>query len=229
MTSDALKDGRQPEAAPVRDGGQDGELDLLRRMFVAGTIESSEVISRWTGQPIELTIDRISRLPLERAADEMGLEDRVVTMVILTFEGAVGATFMLMFSYKEGKSLAARLAGATPSFDSPWSDLEKSALMETGNILASAYVNVMTEILQNDIQLSEPFFVQDYGASVLEQAFLEQADDADSIVVCETGFRCANEPISWRSLLIPDKRFEQAMLELPGERLAPLDRAKDPE
>jgi two-component system, chemotaxis family, sensor kinase CheA len=197
------------------DVDRNEELEILRRVFVAGTVESSAVMSRWTGQKIELTVDRIQRLPLEIAVREMELDDDIMTMIVLAFEGAVGATFVLMFDDRSGKCLAASLARIEPDFDSPWSELEKSALMETGNILACAYVNVMTEMLQTPVQLSEPFFVQDYGASVFQQAVLEQAADADHVVICETGFRCADKPVAWRSILIPDRRFENALLELP--------------
>jgi len=193
------------------------ELDILRRVFVAGTVESSEVMSRWTGQKIELTVDRIQRLALESAVKEMQLDDRITTMVVLTFEGPIGATFVLMFDDRSGKCLAANLARTEPDFDAPWSELEKSALMETGNIMACAYVNVMTDMLIQNIRLSEPFFVRDYGAGVFQQAVLEQAADADHVVICETGFRCADKPVAWRSLLIPDKRCEKALLKLPGK------------
>ena len=218
MTPHSLEADRTADFMTRENMNRNDELAILRRVFVAGTIESSEVMSRWMGQKIELTVDRIQRLPLQNAAEEMGLDDRIMTMVVLAIEGAIGATFVLMFDDCSGKSLAASLARTEPDFDEPWSELEKSALMETGNILASAYVNVMTDMLFQNIRLSEPFFIRDYGAGVFQQAVLEQAADADYVVICETGFRCADQPVAWRSLLIPDKRFEHALLKLPGSR-----------
>lgn len=202
--------GLGPMSRRIADPTQ--ELEILREMFISGTRESSDVMSRWTGQPIELTVERVQRVPLELATSEMKLGDEVLAMVVLNLEGAVGATFVLMFGQQEGKCMAARLARTIPAPNFPWSELEKSALMETGNILACAYVNVMTEMLPEEIRLSEPYFVQDYAASVLQQAVSEQAADADHVIVCETGFQYAKEPVSWKSLLIPDKRFEHALL-----------------
>ncbi len=189
------------------------ELESFRRIFIGGAEEASEVMTRWTARKIHLRIDRVQRLLPEQVADELKLKDEILTMIVLGFEGEVGATFLLMFDERQGRCLAARLARTALVLDQPWSDLEKSALMETGNILACAYLNVMTDTLGAEVRLTEPFFVQDYGASVIEQAVLEQAAEADHVLLCETSFECANEPVSWRFLLIPDRRFERALLE----------------
>ena len=60
--------------------------------------------------------------------------------------------------------------------------------METGNILGCAYVNALTRLVGTDLRPSAPYFIQDFGASVLEQALMTQAAAGDSLLLCDIGF-----------------------------------------
>ncbi len=89
--------------------------------------------------------------------------------------------------------------------------METSALAETGNILGCAYINSITRLIDRQLVPSVPHFVQDYGASVLQQAMVAQATDRDTVLVCRTGFHCANENLSWRVLFVPSVALREAM------------------
>ena len=97
-----------------------------------------------------------------------------------------------------------------------WSELEKSALMETGNILGCAYLNALTELTGNELVPSPPYFVQDYGASVLQQALLAQAMASDEALICRTCFKREDHRLQWSVFFIPTlelrKRMENALL-----------------
>ena len=47
-----------------------------------------------------------------------------------------------------------------------------SGLVETGNILGCAYMNALTRLVGTDLVPSAPYFIQDFGASVLQQAMV---------------------------------------------------------
>ena len=79
------------------------------------------------------------------------------------------------YSFKSRLLLsAASLLGSEPGTAEKWSELEISALNETGNILGCAYVNAITRLINRPLIPSVPFFIQDYGASVVEQAVLDE-------------------------------------------------------
>ena len=118
---------------------------------------------------------------------------------------------VLIFDEQDGRRLAASLLQCEPGAGPEWNEMETSALAETGNILGCAYVNAMTRLIDRELVPSVPYFVQDYGASVLQQAMVTQASGRDTVLLCRTGFHCANEDLSWHVLFVPSIGLRTAM------------------
>ena len=65
---------------------------------------------------------------------------------------------VLTFNEENGRQLAASLLQTEPNSGPDWSELEQSALMETGNILGCAYVNAITRLIDHQLVPTPPFF-----------------------------------------------------------------------
>jgi len=166
---------------------------------------------RWTDGLITLTLDEVREIPLEDAASELDLGDDLLTMVVLSLEGEVGGEMILTFDEDNGRQLVASLLRRPADTESQWSDLEKSALTETGNILGCAYMNAITRLIDHELVPSAPYFIQDYGASVLQQALMAQAMTCDKVLICRTGFHREGEELNWRVLFVPTEAMRNAM------------------
>jgi chemotaxis protein CheC len=187
------------------------ELAVLQQLFAAATHEASAAMCRWTSGCITLSLDEIREVPLENACGELLEGDDLMTMVVLCLEGEIGGQMILMFDEVNGRQLVASLLGQPVSDEPQWSEMEQSALTETGNILACAYVNALTRLLGTELIPSAPYFVQDYGASVLQQALLAQAMTTDTVLTCRTGFRRQGEELNWHVLFVPTEALRRAM------------------
>lgn len=187
------------------------ELDVLRQLFGAATHDASAAMCRWTNGCITLSLDEIREIPLESACAELLGGEDMLTMVVLSLEGEIGGQMILTFDEVNGRQLVASLLGQTVQEGTPWSELEQSALAETGNILACAYVNALTRLLQTELIPSPPYFIQDYGASVLQQALMAQAMTTDTILACRTCFRRQGEDLNWHVLFVPTEALRRAM------------------
>lgn len=189
------------------------KLKLLQQLFAAATHDASAAMCCWTNSVITLTLDEVCEVPLAEACLEMNLDDDRLTMVVLNLEGDIGGSMILTFSEDDGRRLAASLLHCEPSDTPDWNEMERSALEETGNILGCAYMNAITRLIDQQLVPSVPYFVQDFGASVLQQALVAQASGRDSVLVCRTGFHCQNEDLHWRVLFIPTVALRSAMEE----------------
>ena len=186
-------------------------LDLLHQLFAAATHDASAAMCRWTDGLITLSLDEVRELPLEDACRELDIEDELLTMVVLTLEGEIGGAMILTFDNTNGRQLVASLLASEVNDSPEWSELEKSALTETGNILGCAYMNALTRLIDAELVPSAPYFLQDYGASVLQQALMAQAADCDRALVCRTGFHREGEELNWRVLFVPTDGMRRAM------------------
>ena len=188
------------------------ELNLLHQLFAAATADASSAMCRWTSGLITLSLDEVRSVPLERVGTECACGEELLTMIVLTLDGDVGGTMILTFDEANGRELAAALLERPSGIPgTPWSELEKSALTETGNILGCAYLNALTRLIAAELIPSPPYFLQDYGASVLEQAVLQQAMECDQATICRTTFRREGRELNWNVLFVPTLGLRQKL------------------
>ena len=187
------------------------KIHILQELFASATHDASTAMCRWTNSLIRLSLDEVCELPLEEACTELNLGDELLTMVVLNLEGDIGGSMVLTFNEKNGRQLAASLLSAEPLPGPEWSEMEQSALMETGNILGCAYVNAITRLIDQELLPSTPYFLQDYGASVIQQALVAQAAMRDTVLICRTCFHNEEEELNWWLLFVPSVALRSAM------------------
>jgi len=183
----------------------------LQELFASATHDASAAMCRWTDGIITVTLDEVRQVPLEEAAGELAVGDGPLTMVVMTLDGQLGGSLVLMFDELNGRQLAASLLGQEAGPQAEWSELEKSALMETGNILGCAYVNALTRLIGKDLRPSPPYFIQDFAASVLQQALTTQAAVSDSLLLCEIGFHRQGGRLDWRVVFVPTPGLQDSL------------------
>jgi chemotaxis protein CheC len=186
-------------------------LDGLRELFASATHDASAAMCRWTEGVISITLDEVRQAPLEEVVLHLDLGDEPLTMVVMTLDGELGGSIVLMFDELNGRQLAASLLGRAAGNEPEWSELEKSALMETGNILGCAYVNALTRLIGMDLRPSAPYFIQDFGASVLEQALMSQAALGDNLLLCDIGFHRQGSRLDWRVVFVPTPGLQESL------------------
>jgi len=175
----------------------------MYQLFSIATDNASEAMSKWTSGKITLSLEEVCEVTLGEVPQEMDVSDELLTMVVHCLEGDLGGQLILTFDDENGRHLAASLLGREISTDPEWSDLEKSALCETGNILSGAYMKVLTEAIDAKLVPSAPYFIQDYGASILQQAVVAQAMISDRVLICRTNFQREGESLKWNVFFVP--------------------------
>jgi len=198
---------------------RDVEPPTINRLLSAATEDASEAMCKWTSGQITLSLDEVCEATLEEMPRELDFGDELLTMVVHCLEGDLGGQLILTFDEQNGRQLAASLLGREVSDDPEWSELEKSALCETGNILSGAYMKVLTEAIDAKLVPSAPYFIQDYGASILQQAVVAQAMISDRVLICRTNFQRAGESLKWNVFFVPTEDLLEK-LEHPVKALA---------
>lgn len=189
----------------------DVTLELIGKLFNSATQHASHAMRGWAHGRVAMSLDEVREVTLERAVEEVSFEDDLLTMVVLGIQGDLGGQMILAFDDEHGRRFAAGLLGRDPSEGDQWSELEKSAAMETGNIVASAYLSELTRLIEQKLIPSPPLLVQDFGASVLEQALMMQAMESETVLLCRTEFTYDDESVSWSVLFVPSGELLTAM------------------
>lgn len=188
------------------------DLDVLGEFFSAATRHASQAMSAWTSGRVTLSLDEVRDAPLEEIPAEIDVGDELLTMVVLGVQGELGGQLILAFDDENGRQLAASLLRREISTRPEWSELDQSAVMETGNILASAYLNELTRLIQRKLVPTAPFFVQDFGASVLTQVLAAQSLDCERALICRTRFEFNQQQVNWSLFFVPGDELLQSLL-----------------
>lgn len=173
------------------------------RVFGPAIQAASRALTVWTQGRVSLTLDEVRELPLVELAEAIPGGDEVATVVSLDVCGDVGGQFLLTLDDEGASKLAALLLDRRPCSYPEWTELDRSALLETGNILGSAYLSALTGLTGLTLFPSPPTMSRDYLVCLLEQAVMVQAVENDEVLLVRTCFRHLNETIDWNMVFVP--------------------------
>jgi chemotaxis protein CheC len=153
-----------------------------------------------------ITVPRVFVRPLEDACDLVGSPDAVIAAVLMHLMGDLTGRAMVLFPERAAQTLCdflfRREVGSTKVFG----ELEQSSLKEAGNILASAYMNALSDFMGLMLVPSVPSLVIDLSGAVLTSAQLNFGHDREYAFCVETSFRVegSTDPLEGHFLLLPD-------------------------
>ena len=185
---------------------KESQLDAMREVANIGAGHAATALSQMTNRKIMITVPRVNVRPLEEASDIVGTPDQVTAAVLMHMMGDLTGRALLMFPEGAAKTLCdfllRRELGTTQTFG----EMERSSIKEAGNILASAYLNALSDFMGMMLVPSVPSLVIDLNGAVLTSAHLNFGHDRDYAFCVETSFRVegTSDPMGGHFLLLPD-------------------------
>src|SRR5688572_14816655 len=185
---------------------KESQLDAMREVANIGAGHAATALSGMTNRTIMITVPRVYVRPLEDACDLVGTPADVVAAILMHMMGDLTGRAMVLFPERAARTLCDILFRREPGATTTFGEMEQSGLKEAGNILASAYLNALSDFMGMMLVPSVPSLVIDLSGAVLTTAQLNFGHDRDYAFCVETSFRVegATEPLGGHFLLLPD-------------------------
>ncbi len=185
---------------------KESQLDAMREVANIGAGHAATALSQMTNRTIMITVPRVNIRPLEEACDTVGAPDEVVAAILMHMMGDLTGRALLLFPQRSARTLCDFLLRREIGTTQDFGEMEQSALKEAGNILASAYLNALSDFMGMMLVPSVPSLVIDLSGAVLTSTHLNFGHDRDYAFCVETSFRVegASEPLGGHFLLLPD-------------------------
>jgi chemotaxis protein CheC len=182
------------------------QLDAIREVANIGAGHAATALSGMTNRKIMITVPRVYARPLEDASDLLGSAESVVAGVLMHMMGDLTGRALVLFPEQSAKTLCDFLFRRPMGTTVQLGEMEHSGLKEAGNILASAYLNALSDFMGMMLVPSVPSLVIDLSGAVMTTAQLNFGHDRDYAFCVETSFRIdgASEPLGGHFLLLPD-------------------------
>ena len=134
-------------------------LDVFNQMAREGSETVAENIGQLTGLDATVRTSQINFLDIEDVKTHIG-DDKGVGIYVELNEPPYG--YVLFFlNPADSKQMASAMLDGTgkPSESEGFSDMERSAMQEIGNIMTSAFIDGWANVLETTIDMGTPNFV----------------------------------------------------------------------
>lgn len=185
------------------------QLDALREVANIGAGHAATALSQLTNRRIHVEVPTVRMEGVRSAEGEAG-EYATVRMQVL---GDVTGETLQVFPQETARRIAGILTGSDGGIADGFGDMEESALVEAGNIIAGAYLNALSDFMGMLLLMSVPTMKLGSGPLV---PVADAADAGEPVaIVLETHFRMEGdqEALKGQFVLIPDAPSIRAILE----------------
>ena len=162
----------------------DLQLDTLKELFNIGTGNSVTALSTMLNKRIDMNVPNLNIAKLQEVVDEE-LEHEVVCVLVKSIGEAPGN---ILYAFKKETALKIVEILFGKEVES-LEELEVSAIGEIGNIIASSYINAITEFTGVSLVSSVPAVVYDTLSSILASVIVGVSEYNDYILKIETSFK----------------------------------------
>lgn len=182
------------------------QLDALREVANIGAGHAATALSQMTNRTIMIAVPEVNIRPLEDVTDLVGAPDTVIAAVMMHMMGDLTGRTLVLFHEGSARTLCDILLRRDHGTTREFGAMEQSGLKEAGNILASAYLNALSDFMGMMLVPSVPSLVIDLSGAILTTAHLNFGHDRDYAFCVETSFRVegASDPLGGHFLLLPD-------------------------
>ncbi|WP_327052568.1 chemotaxis protein CheC [Halomicrococcus gelatinilyticus] len=153
------------------------KLSILNQMAKQGANTVANHLNQMTGMQAEMEITKINFLEISDIRTHIGHEKQVGIHIELV-EQPYGY-ILFLFTAKSAKQLAhGMMGGMGERSKNGFSDMEKSAVQEIGNIMTSGFIDGWANVLQTTIDFSTPEFTYGPGSKIVDSLVNTQDDVA---------------------------------------------------
>ncbi len=176
--------------------------NALRTIAVNGAFNASRAMSKWLKRGVGISTDGFDRTALADVVKNFD-EGAPIAALHLPLGANIHGHALLAATEKNALRLADLLLQQPVGTAKHIGELEQSCLSETGNIIASSFVNSWATWLEMTIEPSVPQFVFDLPEAVLDTVLSEQALVSDEALIARTEFVVDDQSLEWLFILVP--------------------------
>lgn len=191
-------------------------IDALKELGNIGTGNAISALAMMIGKKIDMKVPVVKMIDIKEVPEILGGADIPVVGILLNVEGGIDGFIMLVMSQASAHLLVNMLLGTTFNHYSEFSEIEKSALMEIGNILAGAYLTALSSITNFKMVQSIPQLAEDMAGAILSFPALQFGEAGDIALYIETEMFESSSKIVADFFLVPTIDSYQKMLKALG-------------
>jgi chemotaxis protein CheC len=195
------------------------QLDTLKEISNIGMGHAATALSQMIGQTVHLRVPHVTITEISQVPEHLGGAEKMMVAITLQILGDARGSILLLFPQESAHRLVCSLLGQQ-SHALIMNEVTSSTLKEVGNILASAYLNALGNMMEKTLIPSVPMLAYDMAGAVVDYVLIDLSKSSDLAMMVETDFSGdpGQEPaIKGHFFLLPDPATLNIFLNAVGD------------
>ncbi|MEA4932518.1 MAG: chemotaxis protein CheC [Lawsonibacter sp.] len=192
------------------------ELDTLREIGSIGTGNAATALSQMLGQEVQITLPEVRIMGYNEAIEWIGGPEAITAGVLVRISGELSGIMLSVQPLEFVNLLLGSMFGKQIADYSELGTLERSALIEIGNIMISTFINALSGLAEIRLELTVPCLTVDMQGAILTVPMAEYGGQTDYLMTIGGNFVCDGQQVPCRLLLSPDIRSLNFLLRKLG-------------
>lgn len=192
------------------------ELDTIREIGSIGTGNAATALSSMLGCEVRIDMPEVRIMGYNEAIDWIGGPEVITAGVLVHMSGELNGIMLSVQQLDFVNLVLERMMGRTVEHYEQLDELDRSALVEVGNIMISTFINALSSLAEITTRLTVPAFAVDMQGAILTVPMAEFGGQSDYIMTIGSDFICAGKAVPCRLLLSPDIRSLNFLLKKLG-------------
>jgi chemotaxis protein CheC len=132
------------------------DLDAVRELVNIASGNAATALAMLVGQRTMISVPRVTLEPVERIASIIGTPEQPTVVVAMQLLGDVSGYLLYMMPLAPAHALSSMLLGLPEPTSGDFDDAGRSALQETANVIAGAFVGALGTVIDAVVMISVP-------------------------------------------------------------------------
>ncbi|MGA2104114.1 chemotaxis protein CheC [Methanoregula sp.] len=190
------------------------QIDAMQELGNIGAAHAATTLSQMLSSTVEMSVPKIKVVDVAKLADYIGEEPAALVIFELQGEFPHGGYIIVYISRKSAVRMTNTMLGLTDQ-NRPLNEMDESALIEIGNIMASAFLDATAELLGFVMLPSPPTLIIDMAHAAMQSLIAQMQEEIDEVMLFSTELVCEEHKIDSDIIMMP----EVTMLKTFVERL----------
>ena len=192
------------------------EIDTLREVGSIGTGNAAAALSAMLNRNVRITLPEVRIMGYNEAIEWIGGPEVITAGVLVKISGQITGIMLAVQSLDfVNLVLNSTLEEQIKSYDE-LKELERSALVEVGNIMISTFINALSGLADITVELTVPCLSVDMQGAILTVPMAEYGGQTDYLMTIGGNFVCDGKEVPCHLLLSPDIRSLNFLLRKLG-------------
>jgi len=189
------------------------QADAIQELGNIGAAHAATALSQMLGSTIEMSVPAINVVDLSQLGQYMGEES--AAMVAFELQGDIPhGGYILFYITRESAGRMTNTMSGQTEINRPLSEMDKSALLEIGTIMVSAFLDATAELLGFVMLPSPPSLTIDMAHAAMQSLIAQMQEETDEVLLFSTELVCKEYKVDSDIIIMPERSTLIRMVEL---------------